>query len=412
MRGKRIILFSGIFLLPLILIFSQCSNLFDKQEADPRGNLYAGYKSCMKCHSDVYKSYLHTAHFQSTRDAADSTVQGDFSAGHNSFTFNDSLKVVMEKRKDGLYQVGYINNKKQQEQRFDIAFGGVKAETYLYWKDSTTYQLPISYFKRLHNWTNSPGYDTTRIDFGRMIGKRCFECHSSYIKQLPSPQQSLASVVKFDQATLINGIDCERCHGPAANHVNFHTDYPEEKKARYITNYASLSRQQKIDMCASCHSGNSSMPVRSMFAFKPGDTLSNFLETEYYPTVRTGAAQLDVHGNQSQMLGASQCFIQSKMDCGTCHNTHVKDRGNIALYSQRCMNCHKADGHNFCKMASKIGVSIKNNCVNCHMPERPSAIIAVQTSAQGRAAPYFVRTHRIAVYPQEVEKVLSYINKK
>ncbi len=409
MTNRRLLFILFIFLLPLVLVISQCNLFSDGEPDDPRGPQYAGAKACAKCHSDVYTDYLHTAHFLSTREATDSNMMADFRLGHNSFSFSDSLKVVMEKKADGMYQTGYVNGRKIGSAKFDITFGGVKAETYLYWKDSMLYQLPISYFANLHSWTNSPGYDTTRIDFGRLIGKRCFECHASYIKELPFKTQSLNATVGFDKATLINGIDCERCHGPAKQHVQFHTDNPGEKKSQYITRYASLSRQQRLDLCASCHSGNSNMVLRSMFAFKPGDTLANFIEQDLLP-VRTDASQLDVHGNQSQMLAASKCFV-SKMDCATCHNSHKTERGAVAMFSQRCLSCHNTGGHSACKMASKLGVAIQQNCIDCHMPLRPSGIIAVQTAQNNRATPYMVRNHRIAIYPEEVENVAAFLNK-
>ncbi|GAA4318739.1 multiheme c-type cytochrome [Mucilaginibacter gynuensis] len=405
MKRKRILLLCSIFLVPLVLIFSQCDKLNKKD--DPRGELYAGSATCIRCHKDVYTNYLHTAHFKSTREAEATTTHGDF-ARNNTFVFNAHSKVVMEKRAGGLYQVGYTDGKKTDEQRFDITFGGVKAETYLYWKNNQIYQLPVSYFSKLHGWANSPGYDTTQVNFTRIIGKRCFECHASYIKELPAETQSLSQTVEFDKASLINGVDCERCHGPAANHVNFHTDFPEEKKPKYIARYAELTRGQRIDMCAVCHSGNKNMIITTTFNFKPGDKLANFVEPDFEVN-RNDNTLLDVHGNQSQLLALSQCFIKSKMDCATCHNTHVNEEANLSLDSKKCMSCHSDAGHNFCKMADKIGPAIKNNCIDCHMPERSSNIIAVETAGAGKTNPYMVRTHRIAVYPDQTEKVLAYL---
>lgn len=409
MKGKRILLLAAIFFTPIVLVLTQCSNLFDKKPADPRGPMYAGAQSCVSCHKNISESYFHTAHAQSTHLAIAQNVQGNFTTGHNSFAFKNGDRVTMEKRADGLYQVWFSNGKKVQEQRFDITFGGVKAETYLYWKNNALYQLPLSYFSSVHSWTNSPGYDTTRVDFSRAIGKRCFECHASYIKELPPETQSLQQrETRFDKASLINGIDCERCHGPAINHVNFHTQYPQEKKAKYIVRYSDLNRLQKIDMCAVCHSGNKDMVTTSTFAFKPGDTLANFIEPSFMH-VTEDAAQFDVHGKQSQMLASSQCFIKSNMDCGSCHNTHVKERENLPLYSQRCMQCHQPGGHNFCKLAPKLGAALQKNCIDCHMPMKASNIITVQTANESNAAPYLVRTHHIAVYKDQHDKISNYI---
>jgi len=407
MVSKRTVLLVLFFLVPLVLIFSQCFNL-EKHE-DARGEMYSGSTSCVKCHKDIYNTYLQTAHQHTSRPASILSIHGSFSQNHNSFLFDNGLQVKMEKHGQELYQVAYQNDKVLEKHRFDITFGGVKAETYLYWKGNEPFQLPISYFNALHSWTNSPGYAIDQINFNRPIVRRCFECHSSYIKELPRQTQSLIDRKEdFDKHTLIYGIDCERCHGPAANHVNFHVGFPKEKKARYIVKYDSLTRTQKLNMCAVCHSGNKSDFLLSAFAFTPEKKLEDFKEPDYM-SPDPNAKQLDVHGNQNQLLATSQCFVKSNMDCATCHNTHVNERANLVLYSQRCMDCHKNSIHSFAKNAPGLNTAIKQNCIDCHMPAKPSNVIVVQTSGKGTAVPYLVRTHYIAVYPKESKKILAFL---
>jgi hypothetical protein len=408
MKSKRRLFLALVFLIPLTVIFSQCLTLSPKTN-DPRGGNYVGAAKCMQCHKEIYDDYLHTAHFASMRLADTNTVHGDFTPGHNVYNFNKDLKVVMEKHKDGLYQVAYYKGKQIKSERFDLIFGGVKAESYLYWHDNELYQLPISYFYGLHQWTDSPGFDTTQANYSRMIGDRCFQCHASYISRIPSNSQSITKpVIKYDKASLILGVDCERCHGPGADHVNFQTAHPDDKTAHFITSYKSLPRARKLDMCAICHSGNKEMMIRNIFAFKPGDTLANYKETDLYQHPVVDSSKLDVHGNQYQLLSSSKCFLNSNLDCATCHNVHANQRDDVALFSQKCMNCHKTETHNFCPMAQQLGAAIKSNCIDCHMPARSSNVIAVQTSGKGRAVPYLVRTHHIAIYPDAAQSVMNY----
>jgi hypothetical protein len=411
MKKKRNLFLIVIFIVPLVFIFSQCLTI-SKDKKDPRGDIFAGSSTCIKCHKDVYDNYLHTSHFSTTRLADIHSIGGSFKPHDNTFYFNKDLKVVMEQHADGLYQVTYLKGKQINTARFDITFGEVKAESYLYWNGNSIYQLPMSYFKSLKGWTNSPGFDSTYANYSRMIGRRCFECHSSYIKDLPAENQALGALKheEFDKNSLILGIDCERCHGPAANHVNYQTTFPEEKKARYIATYASLSRAQKINMCAVCHSGNKNHILKTTFVFKPGDDLADFVEAPPYEK-HVDSANLDVHANQSQLLASSKCFVNSNMDCATCHDVHKNERGNLALFSQKCMNCHTTAKHNFCPMAPKLGAAIKNNCIDCHMPARSSNIITVETEGKGRSVPYFVRTHHIAIYNDASQKIIDYINK-
>ncbi|NCD71512.1 cytochrome c3 family protein [Mucilaginibacter agri] len=410
MKRKNIYRLVAVFVLPLILIFSQCLQE-NKKTDDPRGNLYAGSASCIKCHKDISQSFLNTAHHFSTRSGELKNIHGSFSKDSSVFAYNDSLKIVIEKQGKRLFQNAYLKGKKIESQPFDIVFGGSKAETYLYWKGSKTYQLPLSYFENLHSWTNSPGYEGDKVDYNRLIGSRCFECHASYIKQKSPESGALHQEPAFDKASLIMGIDCERCHGPGANHVNYHTEFPEEKQAKYIVKFASLSRGQKLDACAVCHSSSKEQFQTSAFGFKMGDTLAKFKDPSFLPE-DPNPPTLDVHGNQNGLLATSKCFLKSNMDCSNCHNTHVNESNNMAIYSQRCMACHSEAKHNFCTMAPKLGEVVKNNCIDCHMPLKSSNIISVESSTGKKAIPYMVRTHHIGVYPEETKKIMAFLSQK
>lgn len=408
MKNKRNWLLILIFPGTIMTFFSQCLNLRDKQDA--RGAAYAGSGKCIKCHESIYASCLQTAHYQSSGPATIHTVHGSFAEGDNRVTFKDGSIVAMKKKDSGLYQVSNINGKQDRAQRFDIVFGSVKAETYLYWKGDELFQLPISYFKSLNKWSNSPGYTAAHAYFDRPVVQRCFECHSSYIKELPRQNASITDrSIEFDKGSLIYGIDCERCHGPAAAHADFQTAHPEEKVARYIVVYKSLTRKQRLDACAVCHSGNKYPLQTSAFDFKPGDALAQFKELRYLKE-NNSLATLDVHGNQNGLLALSKCFLMSNMDCGNCHDTHRTEASAISAYSQKCMKCHNNENHDFCK-AKDISVdALKANCIECHMPLKPSNAIDVFSAGDKKETPYFVRTHYITVYPSESKKIWAFIN--
>lgn len=391
-------IFGGI----LVLILSQC--IFFEKPEDPRGDRYAGSATCVKCHQNIYNSFLHTAHFNTSRLTDTSVLSKNLSKSGNRYVFNTTLRVDMEKLNEKYYQVGYEHGKAVEKHAMDITIGGVKGENYFTWKDNQLLQLPISYFNIGQTLTTSPGYNINTPDFSRVIPQRCLECHSSFIKGIGEPDPK---PINFDKKSLVFGIDCERCHGPAAVHVQFHTMNPDSVKARYITPFRTLSREQRLDVCASCHSGNKSYMVRSIFNLKPGDSLKNFK----LPDVRLPDDVLDVHGNQMQFLEKSKCFINSKMDCNTCHNTHVNQRGQANLFTLRCLTCHE-ENHNFCKLNTGTNIQfLKTNCIKCHMPSQPSSAIVVHT-ATGAAIPYKMITHYIKVYPDESRKIIALLNKK
>ena len=399
MLKKRLIR-SAVFFIPLILIFSQCLK-FQKQE-DPRGNNYAGSTECISCHKEISNSYLHTAHFWASQPANGQTIQGNFQKGFNEFVFNSHLKVVMAKTDSGFYQTGFEYGKKTESQRFDISFGGVKGQTYAYWLTNELFQLPISYVDNTNSWINSPGYDPNRIAFERNIGIHCMDCHASNIKQAPPDVPGFyGNGEGFVKSSLVYSIDCERCHGPGAEHVKFQKDNPEEKKAKYIIAFKSLTRSQKINMCAMCHSGGNNHMFKPAFTFKPTDKLSDYMRL-FASNSPVNYKVIDVHGNQVGLLQSSKCFLSSNMDCSTCHNTHVNERDKLDLFVARCTTCHSQAAHNECKLTNKLSsVVLKNNCISCHMPAFSSKLIIAGQSGT------MIHTHHIAIYPQETQKILD-----
>jgi hypothetical protein len=312
----------------------------------------------------------------------------------------------LEARDNGLYQVAETKYGRET-QRFDIAVGsGRKAQTYLYWKGDAVYQLPVSYFLTEHSWANSPLYPVDTIWFGRAVAVECFECHSSYIGTKPMIRtDAFHGTPQYDRTQMVYGIDCERCHGPGALHAAWQTEHPEDRVARYMTSFSSLARQQRLDVCAGCHSGSHEAQQRTVFRFKPGDTLAHYYFAD--PRMAKGPDKTDVHGNQYQLLVGSQCFLRSKtLECGSCHNPHVRERDSLTVFAMRCMNCHggMAGGHAGMKVDSQFLI---NNCIDCHMPARASAAITMLTQQQKDPIADLVRTHYITVYPDETKQVLA-----
>lgn len=462
--------FVAILIILAAGVFSTCVQ--PSAGTDLRGEAYAGSASCQKCHQAVCNIYAHAAHSQTSAAGDKNSVKGSFAAGANRYVYKPGMEVVMEARDSGLFQVATTAGEgsgagdaataaggaavKKEAHRFDVVMGsGRKAQTYLYWVGDQAFELPISYFVTTHSWANSPGFPTDYIKFGRTIPVLCFQCHSSFIQQKPPIRvDAFNQIDQFDKTQVIYGIDCERCHGPAAKHVAWQEEHPQDHTANYIARVTTLSRQQKLDMCALCHSGSHKMQL-SAFGFKPGDRLSNY----YYPESRIAAtpANMDVHGNQYQLLMASQCMLKSKtLDCTGCHDPHKKERDNLALFSQRCMSCHQPDsaGHaggsgyaavdahrpagvstsadthrsagagastsadrrmagtdsvaRFCRLAVSLGTAVlAANCIDCHMPDQSSKIITLQTEGQKDPVADKVRSHYIAIYPEETKKFLA-----
>lgn len=364
------------------------------------GQEFAGAASCMPCHAPIVESHTHTPHFLTSAHADTATVKGSLAAGQNILVLNDRLKVEMEQSDSGIYQRGIVDGVEVEKKRMDIVVGsGRKGQTYLYWHGQALFQLPVSYYTAGDSWSNSPGYPTDQLVFSRNVPARCLECHSTFLK----PEKSIAGIETFDRNQMMLGVDCERCHGPAADHVRFHREHSNTKEARAIINPAKLSRQQKLDNCALCHSGIRENLMPS-FSYIVGEKLEDY-SFPGYPA--DSGATLDVHGNQYGLLLASKCFKNSEMDCSTCHNVHVKETNQLSKFSSRCMTCHVPGSANFCKQPETRGLDLQANCVDCHMPSLPSRQVFVRSATNPKPVSFFARTHLIGTYDQKVKDYLQ-----
>jgi hypothetical protein len=406
-NSTRVVLIVSFF-IAIILLVATCDSIKTEERLSgivhPSGQEFAGSETCVTCHHSISESHIKTPHFLTSRPGTKETVLGSFDSGKNVFSLNERLKVVMEETPSRLFQRAFIDGKEVDKKPIDITLGsGRQGQTYLFWKDSVLFQLPVSYHAPSDTWSNSPGYPTDQILFNRSISARCLECHSTYFKI----GKTIAEGETFDRKQVMLSVDCERCHGPAGRHVSFHQKNPQENEPMHIINPARLTRKQKLDNCALCHSGirNNFMPS---FSYRVGENLDEFFFA--MPTADS-AATLDVHGNQYGLLMASKCFKMSTMDCSSCHNVHVKETDQLTVFSTRCMNCHKKGSDNFCTQPEVPGLVLSNNCIDCHMPELPSKQVFLRAS-NNKSTPFFVRTHLVGHYENQIKLFLQNIEKK
>jgi|SRR6185437_1163629 len=368
-----------------------------------QSNQYAGSAACASCHKNIYESHLKTAHFLDSRPASKEFIKGSFLPGQNKFVYNKWMEVLVEQKNDSFFQTAFINGFEYQSKPFDIVIGsGNNGQSYLYWDGNKLYQLPLSYFTSLNSWANSPGFPTKLIKFDRIIPGNCIECHSTYAKMEEDSDHNPT----FDKSRIIYGIDCERCHGPAEAHVIYQQEHPDDKTAKYIVSIEKLSRQQRLDGCALCHSGFR-QELKPPFTFTIGDTLDNYSHAIYSPD---SVSTLDVHGNQYGLLTASKCFRMSQLDCSSCHNVHNNEGNNLALYSQRCITCHADVQHSGLNLTPEKKTTFNTNCIDCHMPLLPSKKIVLSVGNSQDIVSYLVRTHKVAIYREKTKEFIKKFN--
>ena len=317
-------------------------------QATPDRSAWVGDAACASCHKAEAETYSHTSHHLTSLLADARSILGSFTGPSSTLVISNAdeaagtphLFFQMDARPDGFYQTAVAelgDRKLTHSERFDIVIGsGTRGQTYLYWKDTQLFELPVSFWSDGHQWINSPGYRDGTANFSRHVDPRCMECHSTYLQALSNdPQTNL-----YNSASLMTGITCESCHGPGLAHVNKEKLSAKQRKPALdsnILNPAKFNRDRQVDQCALCHNGTEREELAPAFSYVPGQDLNRFLA----PGAVDATDHPDVHGNQVGLLKKSPCYLGSPaMTCSTCHNEHAPERA-AAEYSSRCLQCHR-----------------------------------------------------------------------
>lgn len=348
--------------------------------------------TCIECHQEIVEDHYQTAHYNSFKPANKNTIKGSFKKGENTFKLNDQVTIKMISKDTNYFQQLIIRNTSSRfdQQKIDLVIGsGTRGQSYLTWDDNELSQIQASYFKPTDNWVNSPGMPKQIIN-SRPIFDRCLECHTTYAETISGDPKDN----RYKKNNFVFGIDCQRCHGPVKEHVVFHRKHLNEKQGKFILKHNSLSRQQKLDGCALCHSGPRTEVSRKAFSFMIGDSLKKFSNPDY---TEKSLTNLDVHGNQYGLLMASKCFQKSEiMDCTTCHNPHKTQKKEPGIFNQKCISCHR-EIKNSCNGDPIDIKKTKNNCIQCHMPMANSKSMKINILKK-EEIPVQLRTHLIGIY--------------
>ncbi len=265
------------------------------------------------------------------------------------------------------------------EETVDYAIGsGNHAISYLHRRqDNHLIELPVSWYaENGGHWGISPAYDRPdHAGFSRTISFRCMFCHNGYPDGTPGAADGDSSSVF--PATLPEGIDCQRCHGDGAKHIDaVRGRRPVAEIRAAIVNPSKLNTERQLEVCMQCHLETTSLPLpgamphfgRSVYSYKPGEPLGDYmLYFDYAPG--TGHENDFDLVSSAYRLRQSACFRASggKLTCTTCHDPHVQPSRevSIAKTNRICGDCHTA--------IARMAAHPRNpDCVSCHMPRRPA----------------------------------------
>jgi tetratricopeptide (TPR) repeat protein len=329
---------------------------------------------CAGCHSEIAESYARTGMARSFfRPAAANTIE-DYAKQPDYYHALSGTRYRMTVRDGRYYQRRWqldaagreIN---VEEVSIDYVMGsGNHARSYLHRTErGMLIELPLGWYPdHGGEWAMDPGNDVPRPQTRRFVSYKCMFCHNAY-PEVSAANQAPGSDPIFT-GDLPQGIDCQRCHGPGAEHVRTSGRAP-------MVDPAKLSPERRMEVCMQCHLETTSGRIpavlqrfeRAAFSYIPGQPLAEFaLHFDHAPG--TGHDDKFEAVSSVYRLRQSRCFLESsgKLECLTCHDPHRIPRGAEALreYSAACLRCHANAAH-------PAGVAATAaDCITCHMPKR------------------------------------------
>ena len=233
--------------------------------------------------------------------------------------------------------------------------------------------LPVAYDVRRRQW-----YDTTASamrhfqdvpnealdwrEWPLTFNTACYNCHVSQLEKNFNPKTGAYHTTWSEP-----GINCETCHGPAAEHIRLFKQLagkPAPKDIKLIR-MTTMTPEQRNDTCAPCHAKMSPLTT----TFQPGDRyfdhfdLGTLEDRDFYPDAR------DLGENYTFTLWrTSPCLKDPKFDCTHCHTSSGRNRFTGDKANDACMPCHKAHVANPAAHSHHAAGGEGSRCVACHMP--------------------------------------------
>ncbi len=336
---------------------------------------YVGMNTCKTCHVNIHETYIHTGMGRSfdqatpeksfARFGKHQVVYDENSNFYYYPFFKDSTFYITEFRLENGDTIH-----KRTEQISYIIGSGQHTNSHIIDENGYIFQAPITFYTQENRWDMAPGFRKENLRFDRLLSPECITCHNHF------PSHVNGSLNKYE--SMPTGIECERCHGPGAVHVQQKKQgiiVDTSKQIDYtIVNPADLPRDLQMDLCQRCHLQGVAVleEGKTFFDFKPGLKHSDVFNV-FLPRYTNSHEQF-IMASQADRLRESLCFKKSeKLTCITCHNPHLSvESTDKTNYNKVCNSCHKGTDKGFCSV-SKIKLEEKeNNCVSCHMPRSGS----------------------------------------
>lgn len=350
---------------------------------------YVGSLVCRECHEEISERYAATHPMANALAPIESATPVAAPSPLASFQPIAGLRYDVLRDGDQMThrEVALTSGEKEiYSQQFDIDYvlgSGTRGRSYLIERNGRFFSSPVSWYSKRATWGLSPGYAAKKHErFDRQLDERCINCHSGRPSYEDWPSRG---VFYADPPFAEHGIGCERCHGPAREHVRRHRGAAGESSGETvrgtddddpIVNPLKLPLAERDAVCNQCHlSGEFTFlrPGRGDHDFRPGDRL-----TDIWLIYSRNVEGVDEAVHHPEQMYASRCYTgsQGALGCVSCHDPHERPAPDQIgqFYRRKCLSCH---GEEDCgeSLPRQQAEPAAGSCVHCHMPKRAASDI-------------------------------------
>jgi tetratricopeptide (TPR) repeat protein len=290
--------------------------------------------------------------------------QGDIAIGKATYRADVDEGVVIETDRRGTktFQIKHV-------------LGGKNVYYFLTPLDKGRLQtLPVAYDVNKKEWFDTAasgirhfpgGGQGEAVDWQHYTYAFNTACYSCHVSQLDSNYD--IGTDTYDTTWSEPGINCETCHGPAAEHNTIARATPKGQplpELRIIST-KTMTTAQRNDSCSGCHAKAS--PLTS--AYRPGERfydhydLATLEDADFYPDGR------DLGENYTlTSWNMSPCAKSGQLDCMHCHTSSGRYRFKQEKFNNACLPCHGDKVENPAAHTHHPVQSEGSKCVSCHMP--------------------------------------------
>ncbi len=320
----------------------------------PEPSPYAGSAKCAECHPAIYRAEQSSRHARTLYHANDLAAL-PLPEGPLKDPANANVSHVFHRESNGV-SVETHADEKVFRAVVEYALGSGDRGLTMLGRDAggTPRVVRMSLFADRSIWDLTPAGEPHPADpsdyVGRPLGADaflfCIQCHMTGLRALSDRISPIAAD---------HGIGCERCHGPAGNHLRA---VALNMADPFIARPRLASAAQINRLCASCHNSDD-----------PGITKDEPRFVRFHTST----------------LIESRCYTESLggLSCLTCHDPHRNAETTVAHYESRCLVCHGTgdaakpqDPDRWTGRATlpegkrrvPCPVNPSADCIKCHMP--------------------------------------------